>query len=250
MADQMSSQDPLSPPWAGRFSRPVARRRFAVADIHGCSRTLRKMVEEVLQPGPDDILYLLGDYIDRGPDSKGVLDYLIELFMGDYDIRPLRGNHEQLLLDAIEDPEAFTVWKGNGGYGTLQEFDVDHPRELPRRYIDFLNSMSLMHLLDDYVLVHAGLDFRKADPIAETLPHDLLWARDYRVDPARLGGRTLVTGHSRTPLFAIRESLQTCHITLDNGCFSKGEMGEGALVALDLDARELIVVENCEPAGK
>ncbi|GLI36864.1 hypothetical protein KI811_17825 [Geobacter hydrogenophilus] len=83
--------------------------------------------------------------------------------------------------------------------------------------------------------------------IAETSSYDLLWARDYRVDPAKLGGRTLVTGHSRTPLFAIRNSLQSRHVNLDNGCFSKGELGEGALVALDLDIRELIVVENCEP---
>lgn len=236
------------PPWAGRFSKQVVRRRFVVGDVHGCSRTLRKLVEDAIKPGPDDILYLLGDYIDRGPDSKGVLDYLMELFMGDYDLRPLRGNHEQLLLDAIDDPEAFTIWKGNGGYGTLQEFGVSHPRELPRRYLDFLNIMPLMHLLDDYVLVHAGLDFRNGSPISETSPRDLLWSRDYRVDPAKLGGRTLVTGHSRTPLFAIRNSLQGCHINLDNGCFSKGELGEGALAALNLDSRELIVVENCEPA--
>lgn len=235
-------------PWAGRFSQPIVRRRFVVGDIHGCSRTLRKLVEDHLHLGEYDILYLLGDYIDRGPDSKGVLDYLMELFMCDYDISPLRGNHEQLLLDAIDDPEAFTIWKGNGGYGTLQQFGVTHPRDLPKRYLDFLNFMPLSHLLDDFVLVHAGLDFRKDDPINESSPHDLLRSRDYRVDAAKLGGRTLVTGHSRSPLFAIRESLQTCHINLDNGCYSKGELGQGALVALNLDTRELVVMKNCEPA--
>lgn len=199
------------------------------------------MVEEVLELG------LLGDYIDRGPDSKGVLDYLMKLSEGGYDIRPLRGNHEQLLLDALDDPEAFTRWKGNGGYGTLHEFGITHPRELPTRYLDFLASMPLMRLLDDYVLVHAGLDFRKDDPVTETSHHNLLWARDYLVVPAKLDGRTLITGHSKTPLFVICESLQTCHITLDNGCYSKGEMGQGAMVALDLDWRDqLIVVENCD----
>lgn len=235
------------PPWAGgRFSDPVVRNRYVIGDVHGCSRTLRKMVEEVLDLGPNDILYLLGDYIDRGPDSKGVLDYLLQLFSEDYDIRPLRGNHEQLLLDALSDPETFTLWKGNGGYSTLQEFGISHPRDLPRRYLDLLAAMPLMHLLDDYLLVHAGLDFLKSDPITDSSPHDLLWARDYRVVPVKLGGRTLVTGHSRTPLFAINDSIATSHISLDNGCYSKGEIGYGALVALDLDTRQLVVVPNCE----
>lgn len=234
-------------PWSGgQFSKPIVRRRFAIGDIHGCSQTLRKMMEDILQPDPDDILYLLGDYIDRGPDSKGVLDYLMELFMGDYDLRPLRGNHEQLLLDAIEDPEVLIIWKGNGGYGTLKEFGVDHPRDLPKRYLDFLHCLPLMHLLDDYVLVHAGLDFRKPDPITETAISDLLWTRNNRVDPAKLGGRTLVTGHSCEPLYAIGESLQSYHINLDNGCYSKGELGQGALVVLNLDTRELLVQKNCD----
>lgn len=234
-------------PWSGgRFSTPTVRRRFAIGDIHGCSRTLRAMMAEMIRPEPHDIIYLLGDYIDRGPDSKEVLDYLMDLFMGDCDLRPLRGNHEQMLLDAIEDSKTFAIWKANGGYATLKEFGISHPRDLPQRYLDFLNIMPLMHLMDDYVLVHAGLDFRKDNPIAETSSYDLLWARDYRVNPVKLEGRTLVTGHSRTQLFAIHDSLQSCHINLDNGCFSKGELGEGALVALNLDTRELLVQMNCE----
>jgi len=234
------------PPWGGRFSQRYAPRRFAAGDVHGCSRTLRTLVEDVLRIGKDDILYLLGDYIDRGPDSKGVLNYLMELYMGEYDIRPLRGNHEQLLLDSLNDSEAFTIWKGNGGYSTLKEFGVAHPSELPKRYLDFINHMPLTHLLDDYVLVHAGLDFRKVDPLTESTSEDMLWTRDCRFNSNKLGGRTLVTGHCRMPLSTIRESLQTCHIFLDNGCYSKGEIGEGALVALDLDTRQLIVVPNCD----
>jgi hypothetical protein len=64
-----------APPWAGRFSQPITRNRYVVGDIHGCRRTLQVMVEDGLCLGPEDVLYLLGDYIDRGSDSKGVLDY-------------------------------------------------------------------------------------------------------------------------------------------------------------------------------
>jgi serine/threonine protein phosphatase 1 len=206
------------------------RRRFAIGDIHGCSKTLKKMVKDVLQLKPDDTLFMLGDYIDRGPDSKGVLDYMLQLLESGYDIRPLRGNHEDMLLNAAEDQAARGLWYGNGGWGTMREFGVETPDEIPQRYLDFLASLPLMYLLDDYILVHAGLDFRTTDPITESTTQDLLWARDYKVDPAKFAGRTLITGHSKTPLFEIKKSLASSHIRLDNGCYSKGEIGYGALV--------------------
>lgn len=222
------------------------RRRFAIGDIHGCIKSLKKMVEERLLLEPEDMLFLMGDYIDRGPDSKGVLDYMLQLLESGYDIHPLRGNHEDMLLNAAEDLAARGLWYGNGGWGTMREFGVETPKEIPQRYLDFLFSLPFMYLLDDYVLVHAGLDFRKVDPITESTPQDLLWARDYKADPAKLAGRTLITGHTRTPLFEIKESLATNHIRLDNGCYSKGEIGYGALVALNLDARELLVQKNID----
>lgn len=221
-------------------------RRFAVGDIHGCSKTLQKMVQGVLQLKPDDTLFMLGDYVDRGPASKGVLDYMLQLLESNYDIRPIMGNHEEMLLNAVADPSAISLWYGNGGWGTIQEFGVDTPEAIPQHYIDFLSSLPLMHLLDDYLLVHSGLDFHKADPITETISHDMLWARDYRIDPAKLAGRTMITGHSVTPLFEIRESLTTNHIKLDNGCYSKGEICCGTLVAFNMDTRELLVQENIE----
>jgi serine/threonine protein phosphatase 1 len=220
-------------------------RRLAIGDIHGCLRTLSAQLER-FAPGPGDTVYLLGDYIDRGPSSKGVLELLLALVRDGIDLRPLRGNHEQLLLDAVGDADALAVWKGNGGYRTLQEFGVSHPGKIPSRYLDFLSSLPLVHLLDDYVLVHAGLDFDSADPLRESRPQHLLWTRDPQVDAAKLGGRTLVTGHTVTSISAIRQSLSTSHIRIDNGCFSRGELGYGALVALDLDARILIEIANCE----
>lgn len=219
--------------------------RFAIGDIHGCSATFEAILNEInLQRS--DTLYLLGDYIDRGPNGKGVLDGVLKLLAEGYDLQPLRGNHEQLLLDALDDQETLKIWKGNGGYATLREFGVGHPRDLPERYLNFLKSLEFMHLLDDYVLVHAGVDFRKSDPIRQTDPADLLWARDFRCDPGALGGRALVTGHTLASLSEIRQSLVTCHIKLDNGCYSKGQLGYGALVALDLDTRALVVVANCD----
>lgn len=220
-------------------------RRFAIGDIHGCRKTFEKLLTQInLQRG--DIVFLLGDLIDRGPDSVGVLDVVLSLQSEGFDLRPLRGNHEQLLLDALSDDEALRVWKGNGGYATLQEFGVAHPSELPERYLRLFSALPLIVQTPGYVLVHAGLDFGMADPLSETSQSDLLWTRDYKVDQSKIAGLTLVTGHNVTPFFEIEKSLTTNHIKLDNGCHRRLEMSQGALVGLDLDLRKLLVERNCE----
>lgn len=235
--------------WAleGRFSRSPCGRRFAIGDVHGCAKTLRAMVEEVIGLRPGDTLYLLGDYIDRGPDSKGVLDYLIRLVgEPDFDVQPLLGNHEQLMLQAVAHPTARRTWYGNGGQFTLDSFGVASPEEIPQHYLDFVAGLPTIKILNDYVLAHAGLDFRFADPVAETPEFDLLWIRDFRADAAKLGGRTLLHGHTRSMLHEIESSLRGPVIPLDNGCFDRGHIGYGSLVALDLDWRQLLVQGNVD----
>lgn len=242
----MDTQQTNSRQWAGRFSKPIIRNRYAIGDIHGCSKTLRAMVEDVLRLGPDDILYLLGDYIDRGPDSKGVLDYLMLLQDDGYDIRPLMGNHENMLIKSISRVDAKFRWLSNGGKQTLNSFNVKQPGDIPQKYLDFIASLPKIIALDDYVLVHAGLHFGVPDPITDTPDFFLLWERDNKVIPELIEGRTLVVGHTMKDLDQIQQSLATQCITLDNGCFDKGHIGFGNLVALNLDTRELLVVENCE----
>lgn len=224
----------------------LACRRFAIGDIHGCSKTFRKMVEEVVCLTPEDTLYLLGDYIDRGPDSRGVLDYLMHLSQSGFDIQPLRGNHEEMLLNSIADPVIRRIWYLNGGWDTIREFGVDSPAEIPQHYLEFIDHLRNIHITEDYVLVHAGLDFSTCNPLQDTSPHYMLWSRDYRVDSDKIGSRTLVTGHTVKPLSDIRKSLSTDHIYLDNGCFSKAENSYGSLVALDMDNRKLLVQKNIE----
>lgn len=234
-------------PWAGKFSRPIAGRRYAVGDIHGCLQTFKCLVR-ALKLTAHDTLYLLGDYIDRGPDSKGVLDYLMQLHMDtDIIVHPLMGNHEKMLLNAVNrGEEAWQFWFGNGGWATLQQFGVKKPSDIPPDYINFLSMMPKMLTTDDYVLVHAGLHFGLSDPINDTPDFFKLWDRDYKVASELIGNRTLVVGHTKTDILTIRKSLSTHHIKLDNGCFDKGHIGFGSLVALDLDSREIIEVRNCE----
>ncbi len=77
-------------------------KQWVIPDIHGYSGTLQALIEEQIKPSRNDTIYFLGDYIDRGPDSKGVIDYIIDLKEDDYNIRTLRGNHEDYLVRTFD----------------------------------------------------------------------------------------------------------------------------------------------------
>ena len=100
-------------------------RVFVIGDIHGCCKTFRKLILDKINIKKTDKIYCLGDYIDRGPDSKGVIDFIINMRKKGYMIHTLRGNHEQLLLDSENDEKSFEHWTKNGGDKALSSFKID-----------------------------------------------------------------------------------------------------------------------------
>ena len=121
---------------------------------------------------------------------------------------------------------------------------MSHPQDIPNKYYDFLTSLPTIAVTDDYVLVHAGLDFTQPDPINDTSEHFRLWERNYSANQKLIGNRTLVVGHTVTDMLTIEGSLKSDCIRLDNGCYDKGHIGFGSLVTLDLDNKQLISVSN------
>lgn len=226
-------------------------RRFAISDPHGCAATLAALLA-TLQLQAGDALYLLGDYVNKGPDARGVLDQVLRLQKAPYEVVALRGNHEQELLDAAldeADPEQLARWQDKLEWAvTMDSFGIAGPHQLQPRYRKLLELMPYYLELDDYVLVHAGLNFDKPGAIwADTAA--MLTAKGYTVDPAALGGRTLVHGHTPTPLLDVRRQLKTpgpAEICLDTGCVYYKNAALGNLVALDLDTRELLVQPNLD----
>src|SRR5690606_13442078 len=142
----------------------MAGRVLVISDIHGCSQTFIALVENVVQLKKEDTLYLLGDYIDRGPDSKGVIDYIIRLKESGFKIIALRGNHEVMLLNSIKERSASRVFLVNGGDKTLESFGISDVEELAPAYLDFFISLGYYALYDKFILVHAGLNFDLPDP--------------------------------------------------------------------------------------
>ena len=221
--------------------------RYAISDIHGCAKTFRHLVKEVLQLKPDDELFLLGDYIDRGPDSKGVIDFILELKRHGYKVRTLSGNHEAMMIDALEDEEYLAHWNFNGGRQTLASFGVKAIRDIPESYWLFLQHLEYYIALDDYFLVHAGFNFRAEDPFADI--NSMLWIRDFPVDEALLGERKIVHGHTPTSIFKIAQNIDNSPlvINIDGGCVYTNRMvGLGYLAGLNLDTLEYNFVPNLD----
>ena len=218
-------------------------RRFVIPDIHGCGRTFRHLIQR-LRLSQEDSLYLLGDLIDRGPRSKDVIDIILHLREEGYSVQCVRGNHEEMLLDACRDLGVFRLWMLNGGDATLASFGIEGACEFPAPYLRFFAGLPPYILLDDFVLVHAGLDFSSANPFSNT--EAMLWSRSCEVDRARIGGRRVVCGHTPQSVESIRQSLASDRIMLDNGCVYSQAEGLGHLTALELDSLILYVQKNID----
>lgn len=193
-------------------------RTIAIGDIHGCSVALARLLEAI-SPQPEDAVIPLGDYIDRGPDSPGVLDQIIDL-AARCRLTPLLGNHEEMLLASMRGQASLHLWLACGGlatmkaYGSQAQFD-----KIPARHIEFIDSCKLLHVEQDHFFVHANYD--PQTPL-EDQPRDvLLWLslREFTPGP-HCSGKTAVVGHTLQPDGKIRD---LGHLKcIDTGCYTGG----------------------------
>jgi len=225
-------------------------RRFAATDIHGCLATFSQLVEVELRLRPSDTLYLLGDYVNKGPDSAGVLDYILQLQAAGYQVQCLRGNHEQELLTTIHGtPNANNMWKLEAERSlVLASFGVTEARAIPTRYVAWMAALPLTLELPDFVLVHAGFDFALPPASMRRDEHSMLYTKSFVFDPSRVGGKRLLHGHVPTPVADIKASVaaRAGAIGLDAGGVYRHNPELCHLAALNLDSWELHLVENRE----
>ena len=221
--------------------------RYAITDIHGGNLTFQALLRKI-DLRHSDRLFLLGDYVDRGPDSIGVLETICTLMSAGYDIRPLRGNHDEMLLQTVvnNNYEYSESYYQAFGKNTLFTAGINDFNSFPSKYLNLIESMPYIHVEPDYVFVHAGLNMKVSDPIKNTENIDMIWNRCNSVEIRKLGGRQLVTGHMIRMLDDIRRSICSAHICLDNGAFTRQQPEMGNLVALNLDTKELSIQPWCE----
>lgn len=219
-------------------------RIFAIGDIHGCSKTFKSLLLEKIQIRKSDIIYCIGDYVDRGPDSKGVLDLIIQLREEGYHIHTLRGNHEQMMLDSILDKETLEHWLRNGGRETLKSFGIKSIKALPDKYLEFLKHTEFFIATDKYVFVHAGLNFYYEDPFSDK--EEMLWTRETYFDRSKINNRILIHGHTPIPIEKIHQQADSYMINIDGGCVYSDKPGLGNLVAVSLPDMQILSVENMD----
>ncbi len=176
---------------------------YAVPDLHGRDDLLVEALEAIAAhaergAGERKVVFL-GDSIDRGPDSRKVLDRLMGGPPPEWRWICLKGNHEQMMVEAcrgVEDPE---IWLSNGGHATLKGFSLGwreiEPYEVPAPYVDWVDGLALMHVDRHRVYVHAGLDRNRA--LDEQRDEDLLWSRG--ASPDGFGRLHIVHGHNADP---------------------------------------------------
>jgi len=179
-------------------------RTFVVGDIHGHSQKLRKLLPLLAEKAePGDALVFVGDYIDRGPDSRGVVEMVLALMQGGWNgpVAALKGNHEEMMLDSLEKRPRYDpgVWLDNGGEETIASYTGGMlPRKwisaVPEAHMAFYRSLPLTHEDANGIYVHAGL--RPGTPPAEADADDALWIRGPFIDADYRWDRVVVFGHT------------------------------------------------------
>ena len=205
-------------------------RTIAIGDIHGHSAALATILEAV-DPEADDTLVALGDYVDRGPDTRGVIDRLIAL-ADRCRLVPILGNHDEMLLEIVAGQrELFGDWLGFGGSTTLASYNCVVPEEIPDSHIDFLKHCALYHETDGHFFVHASY--------VPNLPLDgqpgivLRWESLRARQPGpHYSGKVAICGHTAQEGGRI---LDLGHLKcIDTCCY-----GDGWLTAMDVETGQV-----------
>ncbi|MBA62460.1 MAG: serine/threonine protein phosphatase [Planctomycetaceae bacterium] len=203
-------------------------RTIAIGDIHGCAKELQTLLE-LIKPATEDTIIFLGDYIDRGPDSKTVIETVIALRRC-CNVVTLVGNHEVMLLDAIEQPLMLSLWLQFGGQQTLDSYGGDLSA-IPDRHLEFIDNCLLFHETNDHLFVHAN--YLPTIPLDQQDPQILLWTHLTELQPKpHVSGKRVFVGHTPQKNGRI---LDYGHlICLDTFCF-----GNGILTAMDIHSNDI-----------
>lgn len=214
---------------------PEGVRLYAVGDIHGCHELMSKMHQRIMaeimtdQP-PDWRVIYLGDYIDRGPASRQVLDFLASATQSDSRIVALAGNHDIGFLDFLAEPSPDSLFANNGGDATAFSYGVDlHVRSpeafaqtseslrkaVPEEHLTFMRGLRLSVTFGDFFFCHAGI--RPGIPLADQSSEDLVWIRERFRRHTGLHPKVVVHGH--TPVTGVE--IMPNRVNLDTGaCFT------------------------------
>jgi serine/threonine protein phosphatase 1 len=197
---------------------------FAIGDIHGCISHLDRLVAQLDIDEEEDTLVFVGDYIDRGLDPKGVIDYIIDIRKNIRNVVCLQGNHEEMFLNYCLDGRDEDLYMSNGGMNTLASYGFSREGTeeliLPPSHGEFFTSLRTYHETDDYIFVHAGL--RPGIPLYQQDRNDLLWIRFEFIKSSYDFGKTVIYGH--TPVSLDKPLIDNNKVNIDTGAVYGGRL--------------------------
>ncbi len=229
-----------------------------MGDVHGRLDALQPLIRaiaddlEAAPPAAPALLVFLGDYVDRGPESRGVVDLVLKMRdAAGLEVRTLKGNHEEALLQFLDQPAFGATWMEHGGGPTLVSYGVQPPatrtdteawarvrddldRRLPPEHRAFYQGLELIVDVGDYAFVHAGV--RPGVPWDQQAERDLLWIRQEFLQEKGPFGKVIVHGH--TPMEEAQ--LLPHRLGVDTGCYATGVL---TAVRLDGEDQRLIQVK-------
>jgi diadenosine tetraphosphatase ApaH/serine/threonine PP2A family protein phosphatase len=193
---------------------------YAIGDIHGRVDLLAGLFARVAADAEGGeaerrVLVCLGDYVDRGDDSAGVIELILDRSPPGFEVVTLLGNHERLMIEFLDDVRRGPLWLRNGGDMTLASYGIEAGRDayldakpllalqaalrdhLPSRHLEFLQNLKLAHVEGDYVFVHAGV--RPGVPLEAQQEEDVIWIRELFLNSTADHGAVIVHGHTIRP---------------------------------------------------
>ncbi|HEY9078731.1 metallophosphoesterase [Magnetovibrio sp.] len=219
---------------------PEDTRVYAIGDIHGRLDLLNRLLDIISEDAADapqrKVLVTLGDYVDRGPDSAGVIERLSNLHWNapfdKFELRFLKGNHELLMEHFLEGRDDGRMWLGCGGEQTLKSYGAnwtarDAAARVPERHRRFIAQLSLMHREGDYAFAHAGV--RPGVDLEHQRAEDILWIRARFLNATRNFGAVVVHGHTPVDVPDVLDN----RIAIDTRAWASG-----TLTALVLEGKE------------
>lgn len=233
---------------------PPGKRCYVIGDIHGCADELSALLQEIrsdieARPKKPTAIVSLGDLIDRGPNSRGVIECLMSLNIAGASIHVIAGNHEEMLLTGVkEDPSVLPGWLRHGGYSFCESYGINAEvlmgaddetirtmilRAVPDEHIRFLENLVERVRFGDYLLVHAGINPEHSLDMQH--PRDLRWIRDGFLNSNKNFGVVVVHGHT------VSEEVEFHHnrIGVDTGAYRTGRL---SAIRLEDDERSVISV--------
>ncbi len=204
------------------------QRKFAISDIHGCFRTFQILIEEKLKIEKDDVLYLLGDYLDKGPKQFSLINYIIDMQESGYQIHTIAGNHEMLLLNQFYKKE----------------------RIVNPEMIEVIENMPIMLNYSNFIFIHYFnyLKYRNIPKNAKEFTQMNFSDIFDKIPDERIENKTVIYGHMITQLSTIVQAVnqRKQFIPIDNGCSQRGVSGTGNLIAYEFENNKIYLQKNID----